>query len=178
MDLDSNPLTHQDRRQMGERFIHGEIYKRRPEVMAIVHCHAPPLIPFGITGTQLLPCFHQAYFIGHDCPVFEIRETGGWTDMLVRTPALGAALASSLGGATMVLMRGHGATMVGESVKEAVYRAIYATTNAAIQLDATRLGPITPLAPQEVELSYATQRAVLHRPWDLWRDELDDLGLG
>ena len=177
LDLDSNALTHTEKRQMGERFIHGEIYKARPDVMAVVHCHAVPLIPFGITGTRLQPVYHQSYFIG-PCPIFEIREAAGMTDMLIRDGKLGAALAASLGDAAMVLMRGHGATMVGASIQEAVYRAIYATTNAIIQLEAVRLGPVTFLAPEEAANYGKIASGVMHRPWDMWRAELTDTGLG
>jgi len=178
LDLDSNALTHPEKRQMGERFIHGEIYKARPDVRSVVHCHAVPLIPFGITGTPLRPVYHQSYFIGDDCPIFEIREAAGMTDMLIRDGARGAALARSLGGASMILMRGHGATMVGASIQEAVYRAIYATTNAVIQLEAARLGTVTFLAPEEAQLYGLIASGVMHRPWDMWRSELTETGLG
>lgn len=178
LDLESNALTHLDRRQMGERFIHGQIYKARPDVMAVVHCHALPLLPFGITGTKLLPVYHQSYFIGHDCPVFEPRESFGMTDMLIRDNPLGVALARALGDQTMVLMRGHGATLVGGSIKEAVYRAIYATNNAVVQLEASRLGPITFIDPEEARKFHEVASGVMHRPWDMWRDELPDTGLG
>lgn len=176
LDLDSNPLTHTERRQMGERFIHGEIYKQRPDVMAIVHCHAPPLIPFGITGTRLQAVYHQSYFIEPDHPIFEIREAAGMTDMLIRSNELGAALATTLGDASLVLMRGHGATLVGSSVQEAVYRAMYATTNATIQMEAMRMGPITYLAPEEAQKYGVMAATVMHRPWDMWRDELEESG--
>jgi HCOMODA/2-hydroxy-3-carboxy-muconic semialdehyde decarboxylase len=177
LDLDSNALTHGDKRQMGERFIHGEIYKARPDVMSVVHCHAIPLIPFGITGTPLQPVYHQSYFIGDGCPIFEIRESSGMTDMLIRDNARGAALAKALGDASMILMRGHGATMVGASIQEAVYCAIYATNNAVIQLDALRLGSVTYLAPEEAQLYGEMGRGVMHRPWNMWRAELESTGL-
>jgi ribulose-5-phosphate 4-epimerase/fuculose-1-phosphate aldolase len=177
LDLDSQALTHTDKRQMGERFIHGEIYKLRPDVMSVVHCHAVPLIPFGITGTRLRPVYHQSYFIADDCPIFEIRESSGMTDVLIRDAPRGAALARALGAAALILMRGHGATMVGASIHEAVYRAIYATTNAIVQLDATRLGTATFLALEEAELYGGIASGVMHRPWDMWRAELTETGL-
>src|SRR3989440_10023715 len=140
-DLESTPLTHVDKPQYSERFIHGEIYKIRPEVVSVVHCHARPLIPFGTAkGAKLRPMFHMCGFLGCGVPIFEIRETGGMTDMLIRTAALGKALAASLGDKNVVLMRGHGATMVGNSVPEAVFRAVYATENASIQMQAHQLG--------------------------------------
>ena len=94
-DLESTPLDHVDKPQYSERFIHGEIYKVRPDVMSVVHCHARPLIPFGVAkGAKLRPMFHMCGFLGCGVPIFEIRDTGGMTDMLIRTPALGKALAA------------------------------------------------------------------------------------
>ena len=97
--------------------------------------------------------------------------------MLIRDNPLGVALAAALGDQSMVLMRGHGATMVGNSIKEEVYRAIYATNNAIVQLEAARLGPITFLDPEEARQFAEIASGVMHRPWDMWRDELADTGL-
>ncbi|MEA2987617.1 MAG: hypothetical protein QOG83_328 [Alphaproteobacteria bacterium] len=173
-DLDSNPLTHADKPQYSERFIHGEIYKVRPQVMAVVHCHARPLIPFGIAkGARLRPMFHMCGFLGCGVPVFEIRETGGMTDMLIRTAPLGKALAASLADKNIVLMRGHGATMVGDSIPEVVFRAVYATENAAIQMQAHLLGDngeVEFLSEEESEKSSRGRN--VPRAWALWKHEM------
>jgi HCOMODA/2-hydroxy-3-carboxy-muconic semialdehyde decarboxylase len=170
-DLDSNPVTRRDDRHYSERFIHGEMYKARPDVRAVVHCHAPPLLPFGVTKTPLRPIYHMSAFLGLGVPVFEIRDVAGMTDLLIRTPELGAALAKTVGSLPMALMRGHGATLVGDSVKQAVYRAIYATQNAQIQLDAMRLGEVTYLEPEETEKFEAHAGGTLNRPWEIWKRE-------
>src|SRR5277367_2063115 len=47
-DRDGNPIDAQGRTPYLERFIHSEIYKTHPEVMAIVHSHSPAVIPFGV----------------------------------------------------------------------------------------------------------------------------------
>jgi HCOMODA/2-hydroxy-3-carboxy-muconic semialdehyde decarboxylase len=101
--------------------------------------------------------------------VFEIREAAGMTDMLIRTAELGAALARTLGDYPMALMRGHGATFVGDSIKQVVYRAIYAAQNAASQLDALRLGEVTYLDPEEAALMESHAREILERPWEIWK---------
>jgi ribulose-5-phosphate 4-epimerase/fuculose-1-phosphate aldolase len=131
--LNNDPAGHQHR-TYGERFIHGQIYLARPDVQAIVHCHAPELVMFGASGIPLRPIFHMAGFQGDEpLPVFEIRERFGLeTDMLIRTNEQGAALAQSLGNRSAVLMRGHGATIVARSVKQAVLFAVYAVINARI----------------------------------------------
>src|SRR5688572_27966635 len=156
-DLDATPLTHADKPQYSERFIHGEIYKLRPEIKSVVHCHARPLIPFAnARGAKLRPMFHICCFLDCGVPIFEIREAGGNTDMLIRTAALGKALAEKLGDKNVVLMRGHGATMIGESIPESVLRAVYSMENATIQMHAFWLsedGEVELLNQEESDLS-------------------------
>jgi ribulose-5-phosphate 4-epimerase/fuculose-1-phosphate aldolase len=169
-DLDSNPLLNPAARYYSERYIHGEIYKSRPEVMSVIHCHARPLIPFGVAkGTTLRPIYHMSAFLGFGVPVFEIRNAGGMTDMLVRNPELGRALAGTLGDKFVVLMRGHGATMVGTSIKEAVFRAVYTAENAILQMEAMRLGDVEFLAREEAELATAYMGSTLERAWGHWK---------
>jgi HCOMODA/2-hydroxy-3-carboxy-muconic semialdehyde decarboxylase len=171
-DLNSDPVTPTTHRLYSERYIHGEIYKQRPDVISVIHCHAPALIPFGITKAQLQPVYHMSAFLGEGVPTFEIRETAGMTDMLIRTAPIGKALATNLGAKPMILMRGHGATMVGKSIRHAVYRAMYAAQNAQIQLEAMRLGEVTYLAPEESERYERYIDEVIHRPWNMWKHEL------
>jgi HCOMODA/2-hydroxy-3-carboxy-muconic semialdehyde decarboxylase len=173
-DLDSNALDKTGLRYYSERFIHGEIYKARPDVMAVVHCHAPQLIPFAATKYPLRPLYHMSAFLGcGGCgiPVFDIRDTAGMTDMLIRTPELGKALAGSLEDRPLVLMRGHGATIVGISIKQVVYRSIYSVQNAALQMDAIKLGEPVYLADEEAAKAAESGDRVLERPWSLWKCE-------
>jgi ribulose-5-phosphate 4-epimerase/fuculose-1-phosphate aldolase len=153
-----------------ERFIHGGIYRARPDVKAVVHNHAPSLIPFGVTGTQLKPLYHMSAFLGPGVPVFEIRSAGGATDMLVKTPALGKALAQTLGSHPMVLMRGHGAAVVGPDLPHAVFRSVYSEVNARLQAQAMALGgKVTYLNAEEARLAETSMSGTLARPWELWR---------
>ena len=175
-DLESVPQPDIGKRYYSERYIHGEIYKVRPEVMSVIHCHAPALLPFSVTKTELQPIYHMSAFLGGGVPTFEIRETAGMTNMLIRTPELGKALAAKLGKKNVIMMRGHGATMAGPSIKAAVYRAIYSVQNAAIQLEAMRLGEVTYLAPEEAELYEKYSTEVMTRPWALWEAEVREQG--
>jgi len=169
-DLDSNPVDSKDRPMYLERFIHGEIYKTRPDVKAVVHNHAPSLIPFGVTGVPLRPTHQSAAFIGEGVPVFEIRDAGGMTDLLVRHPALGRALAQTLGNKHALLMRGHGAVVVGPSLPIVVRRSINLELNAKLQAQAMALGGnITYLDPEEVRKIMAREDAGLDRAWELWK---------
>ena len=170
--LDGEPLDARGRKPYLERYIHSEIYRVRPDVQAIVHSHSPSLIPFGITATQLKPVYHMSGFLGAGTPIFEIRDSGGLnTDMLVRDRKLGAALAKSLGPAAFALMRGHGAVAVAGTLKQAVYRAVYAEINARLQAEALRLGEITYLNDAEAAGATRANDEVIDRPWQLWKDK-------
>jgi len=166
---DSEPVTDK-RKGFIERYIHGEIYRVRPEVMVVVHSHSPSVIPFGVTRTKLRPIYHMGSFLWSGAPVWDIRKVREQNDLLVRDRPLGAALAGALGKCNCVLMRGHGMTVVGATVPEAVFRAIYTEMNARLQLQATQLeGPIEFLSDEEGRRSTAANRGTLERPWELWK---------
>ncbi|HEY7647979.1 MAG TPA: class II aldolase/adducin family protein [Methylomirabilota bacterium] len=168
-DLDSVAVDPRGRGLYLERFIHGEIYKVRPDVKAVVHHHSPSVIPFGVTPRTLKPIYHMAAFLGEGAPVFEIRRFGGVTDMLVRTPALGQALAQTLGADSALLMRGHGGVVVGPTIRHAVARSIYMEVNAKLQQQALALGPVTYLDPEEATTTDAAVSGTYARPWELWK---------
>ena len=172
-DLDGNTMDGDTRAPYLERFIHGAIYKARADVNAVVHSHSPSVIPFGVTGGALRPIYHMSGFLGAGAPIFEIREAGGMTDMLIRDNALGDALARTLGPRAVALMRGHGSVAVGDSIRQVVYRAIYTEMNARLQMEAMRLGPIEFLAPEEARLAAAMNDKVLGRPWELWKRKVE-----
>jgi ribulose-5-phosphate 4-epimerase/fuculose-1-phosphate aldolase len=169
-DLEGIAIDPKGRRPYLERFIHSEIYRMRPDVLAIVHSHSPAVIPFGVTGTQLRPISHMSGFLGTSTPIFEIRDAGGpATDMLIRNADLGAALATTLGSESFALMRGHGSVVVATSIKQVVYRAVYAEMNAHLQLEAMRLGKITFLNEAEAANADQANNGNLDRPWALWK---------
>ena len=171
-DYDGNAVSETAERPYLERFIHGEIYRARPDVMAIVHSHSPSVIPFAVTHSRLRPVFHMSGFLGGGSAHFEIRDAGGNTDMLIRNPQLGRALADSLGACSCVLMRGHGSTVVGTSLEQAVFRAIYAEVNAKLQLQAQSLGEIMFLNEEEAQLSSDMNDGQIPRSWNLWVSRL------
>jgi len=154
-----------------ERFIHGEIYRVRPDVRAIVHNHSPSVIPFGATAAPLRPLYHMSAFLSGGVPVFDIRQAGGMTDMLVRTAALGQALARTLGARPVALMRGHGAVVVGASLPLVVFRSVYTEVNARLQSQAMAIGSgqVTYLDPEEARLAEASVSGTVTRPWELWK---------
>jgi ribulose-5-phosphate 4-epimerase/fuculose-1-phosphate aldolase len=171
-DLDSVPVDARGRTSYLERFIHGEIYRVRPDVRAIVHNHSPSVIPFGVTGVPLRPLYHMSAFLSTGVPVFDIRQaSGGMTDMLVRTAALGQALARTLGTRPVALMRGHGAVVVGASLPLVVFRSVYTEVNARLQAQAMAIGggQVTYLDPEEARLAESSVSGTAPRPWELWK---------
>jgi ribulose-5-phosphate 4-epimerase/fuculose-1-phosphate aldolase len=180
-DLDGNPIDANGRRVYLERFIHSEIYRARPDVMAVVHNHSPTVVPFSIVPSQpFRPVCHMCGFIGAGARNFEIREVAGdASDLLIRSRELGAALARTLGPGLITLMRGHGATIVGESIRHAVYRAVYAEVNARLLSEALRLGPVTYLTEGEAATARANVESQVERPWNLWKARVaTDVGPG
>ena len=169
-DLDGNVIaTRSGVNPFLERFIHAAIYRARPDVNAVVHCHSPSLIPFGATAAPLRPLYHMSAFLVGGVPVFDIRTVAGDTDMLVRTPQLGQALAKTLGAHTVALMRGHGAVIVAADLQHAVFRSVYTELNARLQAQAMALGKVKFLDDDEARKAEATMGGTVQRPWELWR---------
>lgn len=171
-DLDSHPIIANGPPGYNERFIHGEIYKVRPEINAIVHNHSHSVVPFSCTPCQLRPLFHMSAFIGLGIPNWDIREAQMGTDMLVRNSFLGASLAIKLGKHPAALMRGHGSVVVGEKIQIAVGRTVYLDHNAKMQYQAMMMaGPnsdaIVYMDDSEVAANVVWQEYV--RSWDLWK---------
>jgi len=172
-DLDSKPADPQGRTSYIEAFIHGEIYRARPDVKAVIHTHSPALIPFGVTSVPLRPIYTMGAFIGEGVPIFDIRSvTSETTDLLIRNAALGRALAQSLGNRGAALMRGHGAVVVGPSLQDAVGRSVYLQINAALQLQAIMLGtlggPVQYLDADEARKLETIPNRYL-RAWEMWK---------
>ena len=169
-DLDSIPIDPKGRTSVLERFIHGEIYKARPDVKAVVHSHSPTVVPFSVTQVPLRPVIHVASFLWVGVPVFEIRDAGGpATTLLVNNAALGKALAATLGDKPVALMRGHGNVVVGPDVQMAVRHALYTEVNARLQAIAIGLGgPITYISAEE-GAARDKRPADFGRAWDLWK---------
>ena len=170
-DLEGEPVAAAGRTSYLERFIHSEIYRARPDVTGIVHSHSPAVVPFGVVPTvKLRAICHMSGFLGGGAPVFEIRGCAGHgSDLLIRNAGLGAALARALGRHAAVLMRGHGSTVVGTTLRQAVFRAIYTEVNARLQSEAMRLGAPVFLTEEEGAAASAANDGQIDRAWNLWK---------
>jgi HCOMODA/2-hydroxy-3-carboxy-muconic semialdehyde decarboxylase len=170
-DLDSNPVNARGRGIYLERFIHGEIYKARPDVQSVAHSHSPSVVPFSVVpSVKLRAICHMSGFLGTGIPNFEIRACAGdATSLLISSRDLGRALAESLGEGQAVLMRGHGSTVCAPSLKLCVYRAVYTEVNAKVQAQALNIGPVVFLTEGEAATAMATTESQVDRPWNLWK---------
>jgi HCOMODA/2-hydroxy-3-carboxy-muconic semialdehyde decarboxylase len=174
-DLDSNPVDANGRGSFLERFIHGEIYKTRADVMSVVHSHSPSVIPFGLVGVPMQAMFHNAAFIAAGVPVFDIHEKFGATDLLVSNGPKGVALAEVMDRKDVVLMRAHGSVACGPTLQAAVFRAVYTEVNARVQHWTMALaggGPMAVLDREEGRLADAINQTAGMRAWDLWRSQV------
>ena len=174
-DLDSNAVNANGRSSFLERYIHGEIYKARPDVMSVVHSHSPSVVPFGLVGVPMQAMFHNAGFIAAGVPVFDIAEKFGATDMLVGNLEKGVALTEVMGKYDIVLMRGHGSVAAGPTLQTAVFRAVYTEVNARIQHMTMALGggmPMSALDAEEGRLADIINQGAGMRAWDLWRSQV------
>jgi HCOMODA/2-hydroxy-3-carboxy-muconic semialdehyde decarboxylase len=169
-DLDCNPIDQRGRTMYGERAIHGGIYQARPDVGSVVHNHADEVIPYSVSKLPLRQMIHTAGGIGHHVPVWDIRKDFGDTDMLVRNLPQGASLAKTLGSNSAVLMRGHGATVVGKTVRDSVRIAVYLMVNARLQTEAMRFGDVTFLSDGEIDATAEMSASPLaaDRVWEYW----------
>ena len=169
-DLDSVPLDAKGRESVTERFIHGEIYKSRPDVLAVVHNHSPSVVPFSVTGVRMKALWHMAAFVGDGLPNWEIRKVRKGTNLLVGDGELGASLAKTLGKKPAALMRGHGSVTVGESLPRAVGRSVYLEMSAIMQMQAMALSrKVNYLDASEVKASTPLQD--YKRAWPMWREK-------
>ena len=169
--LDSSPVDLRGLRPYAERFIHGALYRARPEVMAICHNHAHELLPLAVTKTPMRPALHTAAVIGHEVPVWDIRDTFGDTNLLVTTNEMGDSLASAVGKGRAALMRGHGSVIAGQSLRDTVFTTYYLRLNAEVLIKAMSMGrEVTYLSPGEVDRAgeLHSKELALGRAWEEW----------
>jgi HCOMODA/2-hydroxy-3-carboxy-muconic semialdehyde decarboxylase len=169
--LDGEPVQPTDLRLYGERPLHGEIYRARTDIMAICHMHSPAIVPFAISGLEIVPVFHLGAVIGPKVPFWDSRAEFKDTDLRVATKEQGRSLARALGAANFsVVLRRHGAAVAGRSIPEMVFRSINLMQNAELQYRAHVLGHVSPLTPGEAEQAgrFNLQPHPVKRAWDYW----------
>jgi ribulose-5-phosphate 4-epimerase/fuculose-1-phosphate aldolase len=167
--LEGVPIEPAGRQPYAERFIHAAVYESRPDVRAVVHNHSPTVIPFGITGTRLRPVMHMCASMGPHVPLWDSRTSFGDTNLLVTNMQMGRDLAAALGNRAVSLMRGHGAVVAGQSLRDVVFNSVYLELNAELQWKASSLGEINFLTDGEIDAVLRTRAAFTYeRAWEYW----------
>ncbi|MCJ1305737.1 hypothetical protein MMC08_008553 [Hypocenomyce scalaris] len=200
---DASPVDPSAPSGYSERYIHSEVLKRFPSVNAVIHSHDPSIVPYSVSGVPFRAIFHTAGFLGSKpIPIFDIADhyqQADRPDLLVRNSRLGAALAACFSSSSsssppshnpdhvVVLMRGHGLTLVAESIEDAVLRAVYTQKNAQIQTAAITLrgayfgqgegSEVRFLSDAEAEAAGSMPEWGARRPWKLWVREVEAAGL-
>jgi ribulose-5-phosphate 4-epimerase/fuculose-1-phosphate aldolase len=171
--LDGAPVDADAAKSYLERFIHGALYEARRDVQAVIHSHSRSVIPFGVTNEPLRPIVHSCATIGRHVPVWDAQDSFGDTTLLISSMEMGRDFARVLAGNNSALMRGHGSTVIGRSVREATYTAVYLEVNAGLQLQASRYPPVKFLSPGEIDkisarLADAKPAEGYDRAWEYW----------
>src|SRR5262245_16083867 len=148
--LDGTALGADNRPPYLERFIHGAVYEARPDVHAVVHGHPRALLPFTVTDLEMRPLFMTADEFGAHVPRWDIRDRFGDTNLLIVDMDQGRDLARALGAERVLLIRGHGFVGAGRSAAQLIRMCKALLDNAALQLEASRFGPLKELTPGEI----------------------------
>ena len=163
---DGEPIAATDAPLFVERHIHAAIYAARPDVGAVCHHHAMAVMPFCIGKEPFVPVSQNGAFLGGPVPVWDSAEEFGATAMLIDSAEQARSLAACLGQHAMVLMRGHGATVVGAGLGEVVYKAVYACREAQLVASARTLGTIVPLSEAEIAMAGPVNANQIARCWE------------
>lgn len=168
--LDGRSVGAEPGKPYSERFVHAGIYEARPDIHAIVHNHSPSVVPFSVTNMKLRPLMHMCAPMGDDIPTWDIRTRfGSGTNLLVTNLEMGRDLAATLGSRTAVLMRGHGSTVVGGSLREVVFTSVYMEMNADMQIKAMSLGDVAYLSSEEIDaITRGRAGFTFERAWENW----------
>jgi ribulose-5-phosphate 4-epimerase/fuculose-1-phosphate aldolase len=173
--LDSEPAKPTDQRLYSELVIHGEVYRRRPDVHSVCHHHAVAVLPFCISGVALVPVMHLGASMGATVPFWDSRDEFGDTELLITKPEEGRSMAKAMGEQWMVLLRRHGATVAGHSLRECVFRSVYMCRNAELQSRAMAMGTLAPLTKGEIDkcAAHNLMPRTIGRAWEYWARRLE-----
>ncbi|HEY3158364.1 MAG TPA: class II aldolase/adducin family protein [Vicinamibacterales bacterium] len=155
-DLDSRPVDGPRNDQAREIYLHGEIFKARPDVMAVVHAHTPEFVAFGLSSVPL-------WDGDAALPVFDLRPFNRGRSGIISTPALGKAMAEKMGKSEAVLLWGHGIALAASSLPNAITRVAQLRDSAKIQEAAIATGGKWTPQPRPVDAAEA------ERTWNIYK---------
>src|SRR5512139_2714373 len=141
--------------------LHQAIYKARPDVKAVFHFHSPAVVLLSVVGQTIRPMHNYSAIFYQGVPLY--TGTGQ-----VESPARAGEMARLLGDARALMLRGHGAVVVGRSIREVCMLALFLEESARLQSEALRLG--TPMFIERDEAEKIAKRtfkpASVERAWE------------
>jgi 3-hydroxy-2-methylpyridine-4,5-dicarboxylate 4-decarboxylase len=141
--------------------LHQAIYKTRPDVKAVFHFHSPAVILLSVIGQSVRPMHNYSAIFYEGVPLY--TGTGQ-----VESPSRAGDMAKLLGDAKALMLRGHGAVVVGQSIREVCMLALFLEESARLQTEALRLG--TPMFMERDEAQRIANRtfkpASVDRAWE------------
>lgn len=167
-DLDSNPVKSTDKTLYLERFIHGSIYRARPDINAICHHHAQSVMPFCVSSKPLRAVTQTGASMGEEVATWDSRDHFGDTNLLISSQKQADNVATTLARSWTILLRGHGVVVAAQGVRELVFRSIFMCQDAAVQLDAQVLGSVKALNSGELALAGRLRQNGIDRCWEHW----------
>jgi len=166
VDLDGN-LIEGSARPPFEFHIHSEIYRVRPDVHAVMHTHPRWSTFLTMTGAKYRAVYAQGALLGDDIPLVD-------SPLSVNTRSMGEKVAATLGRGPAVLLKSHGAVVVGSTLVECFALAAYLEENAYRQYMAMQIGD--PYVFSEAEQQSFRERlwtpALFRKTWDHYHAKL------
>lgn len=176
-DHDGNEVSGSGKKPYMERVIHGEIYKARPDVNAVVHCHVRSVLPFSLTDRPIRPVIHTGAMFYGGVPVYDDYD-GENEGVYIISQDQGARLANFLGSHRAALLRGHGCVVVGSSLPELALSTFSLDVNCQAQWATEAVAPAKPLSEAEARLLSRIRLGEIgiSRVWDNWVEEVREAG--
>ena len=170
VDQEGTVVTKTEAKPYKERIIHGAIYKARPDVRSVIHCHPIPVVTLSVSEIPFRIVSHSAVIFHEGVPLFDEYDftSENPSGMLLQTKEDGDRVAKKLGKSVAVLMWAHGCNVVGSSIPGAIRAAVALRDNAVIQLAAGRCGRVKSLTHAQAKAAAGTTNAQPDRACNAW----------
>ena len=153
-DMNGKVLEGKYNRTYSEVVIHTEIYKKRKDVHSVVHSHSPYVIALSMTGNTIVPANLSAIGIGPQPIALYKRE------VFIDTPKLAQEVCDLFGPNKAVILKGHGAVIVGKNIESATYTAKRLEYTAMLQWMAVAIGKLAPITEEDKRRAIEFQERV------------------
>jgi len=148
-DLNGKVLEGKYKDTYSEVAIHTEVYKKRKDVGSVVHTHSSYVISLSMTDNTVLPFNSSAT---GDQPMALYRKRG-----LIDTPEKGRGVCDLMGSNQAVILKAHGAVIIGANIEQAVSRSVSLERMAELQWKAMCIGKLVPFTEEEKRSGSAAQ---------------------